>query len=245
MDNGIMLFNKTIPEIGLKTRKPTHGPEYQLVRNFIDYKLNRFQNRKNRKTAIAVFIEPFLETGFPDVIFSEYDPSRFDQWSANRSRLSVSDLKVFHHILGSRGLEGLEIQKQLGLEGKVLLQSIEKLLDAELIERRSNQWQAKPFNKTFGVKKLIAIEAKMNNWTNVFNQALLNQWFASESYVLSPVLQPTEKNINRSEMIGVGIYVSRSQVFKKVRPSSVNPVPSCYASLLFNEWIGRRLSLNH
>lgn len=241
----VMLFNKTIPEIGLKARKPTNGPEYQLVNNFIEYKLNRFQNKKNSKTALAVFVEPFLETGFPDMVFAEYNPSRFDQWSAGRSRLSVSDLKVFHHILGNRGLEGLEIQKQLGLESKVLLPSIEKLLDAELIERRSNQWQAKPFNKTFGVKKLIAFEAKMNHWADVFNQALLNQWFASESYVLSPVLRSAEKNVNRSEMLGIGIYISRNQVFKKVRPSSVNPVPSSYASLLFNEWIGRRLSLSH
>ena len=97
----------------------------------------------------------------------------------------------------------------------------------------------------FGVKKLIAVEAKMNNWAEVFNQAWLNQWFASESYVLSPVMRPEEKNLIRSEMLGIGIYVSSHHGIKKIRPSSVNPMPSCYASLLFNEWIGRRLSLSH
>ncbi|MCL6592100.1 MAG: hypothetical protein K6U80_19405 [Firmicutes bacterium] len=85
----------------------------------------------------------------------------------------------------------------------------------------------------------------MSNWTEVFNQARLNQWFASESYVLSQVLRPKEKNLICSEMLGVGIYVLSRKGINKVRPSSVNPMPSCYASLLFNEWIGKRLSLSH
>ncbi|MCL6592148.1 MAG: MarR family winged helix-turn-helix transcriptional regulator [Firmicutes bacterium] len=229
----------------MRTRKPTNGPEYHLVKQFIDYKVSRFQNQKNRKTKLAIFVEPFLETGFPDMVFSEYDPGRFDQWSDNRFKLSVIDLKVFYHILRSYGIEGSKIQKQLGMDGKILLQTIEKLLDAGLIMRRSKQWRAKRLSEFFGVKKLIAVEAKMNNWAEVFNQAWLNQWFASESYVLSPVIRPEEKHLIRSEMLGVGIYVSGHQGIKKVRPSSISPMPSCYASLLFNEWIGRRLSLGH
>lgn len=241
----ILLFDQSIPEINLKTRKSTNGPEYHLVEQFIDYKVSRFQSRKNRKTKLAVFVEPFLETGFPDVVFSEYDPGRFAQWSDNRFRLSTADLKVFYHIFCSQGIEELEIQKQLGIDGKILLQTIERLLDAGLVVRRSKQWRAKRLNEFFGVKKLIAVEAKMNNWTEVFNQASLNQWFASESYVLSPVIKPEEKNLNLSEMLGVGIYVSSHRGIKKVRPSSINPMPACYASLLFNEWIGRRIGLSH
>lgn len=241
--NNIMLFDKSIPEIGLKVRKPRNGPEYQLVERFLDYKIKRFESRKNPKTKLAVFFEPFLESGFPDLVFSEYDPRRFDQWSDNRFKLNVGDIKIFYHILHSRGNEGMRIQQQLGIESKLLLVSIEKLLDAGLIVRRLNQWHAKQFTEIFGIKKLIAVEAKINNWTEVFNQAHLNKWFSSESYALSSVVQPAEKNLKRSELLGVGIYVSNHKVIKKIRPSSLNSVPSSYASLMFNEWIGRRLSL--
>lgn len=241
----IILFDKAIPEIGLKVRRPTNGPELELVQRFVDYKVSRFQNRKNRQTSLAIFWEPFLETGFPDLVLSEYDPSLFAQWSDNRIKLNVTDYKVFYHIWQSRGAEGLMLQKQLGVDSKILLLTIEKLLDAGLLVRRSKKWQAKRLNQFFGIKKLIAVEAKINNWADVFNQARLNQWFASESYILSPITQPTEKNLIRSEMFGVGIYASSGRTIRKVRRSSVNSMPSCYASLLFNEWIGRQLTLNH
>ncbi|MCL6592099.1 MAG: hypothetical protein K6U80_19400 [Firmicutes bacterium] len=39
------------------------------MEQFIDNKVSRFQSRKNRKTRLAVFLEPFWETGFPDVVF--------------------------------------------------------------------------------------------------------------------------------------------------------------------------------
>jgi hypothetical protein len=70
--------------------------------------------------------------------------------------------------LQSRGIKGFEIQQQLGLDSKLLLLAIEKLLDAGLIDRRSQKWQARHLSQFFNIKKLIAVEGKMSNWTDVF-----------------------------------------------------------------------------
>lgn len=242
MDN-VMFFNESIPEIGLKARKSIKGSEYKLVESFIEYKVAKFEGMKNRKTKLAIFSEPLIETGFPDIVLAEYNPNVFERWSINRSKLGVADLKVLNHIVYTGGTVGLEIQQQLGIESKLLLTIIEKLLDAGLIVRQSNKWKAKRLKDIYGIKKLVAIEAKMSNWGEVFGQAQLNKWFASESYSLSPVAQPTDKIVKRSEELGVGIYVSNNKGIKKIRTSPVTPLPACYGSLLFNEWIGRRLNM--
>ena len=238
----VMFFSESIPEIGLKARKSIEGSEYKLVENFVEFKVTKFERMKNRKINLAIFSEPLIETGFPDIVIAEYDPNTFEKWSSNRSKLGLADLKVLNHIIYIGETQGLEIQQQLGIESKLLLTVIEKLLDAGLIIRQANKWKAKRLKDIYGIKRLVAIEAKMSNWGGVFGQAQLNKWFASESYTLSPVAQPTDKIVKRSEELGVGIYVSNSKGIKKIRTSPVTPLPACYGSLLFNEWIGRRLN---
>lgn len=237
----ITLFEGPIPQIGLKIRKPTKGPEWELVQNFVDYKVSSFNKRIHN---LAIFIEPMLDTGFPDLVLVEYDAKSFDNWTDSRLSLQINDLKIFQHILHTGGTNSETIETQLGLESKYVLRSVEKLLDCGIIRRYARKWKVVNFRQNFGVRKIAAIEAKLNNWGTVFEQAQLNKWFSSESYVLSPVSRPSDRILSQSEKLGIGIYSLNSKGVKKIMASKVEPFPSCYGSLLFNEWIGRRLRIS-
>lgn len=66
----IMLLDKDMPNIGLTFRITTKGDECELVREFVEFYIDMFK-RINRKSNLAVFIEPRVETGFPDIVFAK------------------------------------------------------------------------------------------------------------------------------------------------------------------------------
>jgi len=238
--NDVLFFDNSMPHIGLKARKPKAGPELQLVKDFLDFELNKFLSVK-RTYDLAVFLEPQLETGYPDIVFVQYNSKSFETWSDSRKSLQVSDLKVLQHIVATKGRDSESLEKELGLDSKSLLRSLERLLDSRLIKRTAKKWKVMDFNKNFGVKRVIAVEAKLNNWTVVFEQACLNKWFSSESYILSPVKRPTERILKRFDQFGIGLFLSNEDGITKVKEAVEGDFPSCYSSLLFNEWIGRHL----
>jgi predicted transcriptional regulator len=239
----VILFNDALPQIGLMTRKLTEGIELELVEKFIDFKISEFG--KNRKRmCLAVFCEPQIESGYPDVVFAEYLPTVFEKWTDARFFLTNNDLKVLQHIIACDGTEAMTLIRQLGIDAKSLLLTLEKLLDAKMIKREAKTWKAYDINKIFGIKKLIAVEAKIKNWSAVLQQALLNKWFASESYALSKLSKkPTKRVIDLFENNGIGMYIFNG-AFKKINNSQILQLPSCYRSFMFNEWIGRRLNKN-
>ena len=98
--------------------------------------------------------------------------------------------------------------------------------------------------KVYGIRKIKAIEAKISDWNNVFQQALMNRLFASESYVLTPVSKPSTPIFEHAKQNGIGIFsLPQGEKFKtKWKPKLTSGLPVSYASWLFNEWIGRRLA---
>lgn len=67
----ISVINQSLPEFGLYTRTSTKGIELDMVKSFIDYYCNQFLET-NKNNNLAVFIEPRISTGFPDVVFVTY-----------------------------------------------------------------------------------------------------------------------------------------------------------------------------
>ena len=128
------------------------------------------------------------------------------------------------------------------LDGRKCLESIEKLYDAGLIERKQGQWKPKPLKETYSVKRLISIEAKMKEWKTLLNQADANQWFASESYALSSVKNPRESTINKFKDYGIGLYSLSNQRLVKLNEAKKQSLPKSYMSWMFNEWVGRYVS---
>lgn len=237
---GFIEFGASNLEIGLLTRNSRKGPEQVLVRNFVNSIKDSF---KNKNTKFAVFYEPQLDTGFPDIVFVEYRPHIFNNWREIRSSIQPIDVKVLHHLYLVNGTDSSSIERKLGIHSNILLKSLERLLDSKLIHRKSKQWKPFSLRKNFAVKEIVAIEAKISNLKSAFEQAQMNKWYASESYVLLPTVIPNKDTINTSQKLGVGIYTSNLNGINKVRHSIRGMLPSCYASWLFNEWIGRYLHL--
>jgi hypothetical protein len=225
--------------INLLVRSTRTGPESELAAEFVDKTLPTL---KNRKRHYALFAEPQLDTGFPDIVIVSYNPHVLDQWVYERKNLTLMDLKILHHLHFVGGADSECIEKKLGVDSKSLVRSLERLLGSSLIRWHGKKWTPRSLKSRYAVTSIVAIEAKMKNWAVAFQQAEMNRWFASESYVLLPVSSPQRQILNKSMDIGVGIYsmASGSNVIK-ICPSKRGQLPSSYASWLFNEWIGRRL----
>ena len=237
----IMVLKNSNPGIGLHARNATMGEEYAMVEQFIDYYCSKFIHN-NKKHRLAVFVEPRIDSGFPDVVFASYRPSILENWSDERSKLDVSDFKLLSFLCYTPNATGDIIISKLGLPERQTLKSLEKLLDAKLIVHRNMCWQARNIRDIFSITKLVAVEAKMSNVSKVVEQSFLNTWFASHSYAVTNSVNPHNDTIQSFSQCGVGLYC-RGKQFKKVVDAKQYSLPSSYLSFQFNEWIGRTLAM--
>ena len=237
----ILQFQETGSCIGLSTRKAKPGPERDLVQRFTDYMIATYEPKTS---ALGFFYEPSLDSGFPNMVIVEYDPHVFEYWPHSRFSLRPTDLKVLHHIHQVKGADSESIQTLLGMQAKSLLQTLERLVDAGLIIKHGHEWRPVCLKRIFGIKHLIAVEAKMHNLAAALQQAAANKWFASETYIVSPIQEPTAKLLYQSEVFGIGIYSCNHNGIHLLRSSLQMSLPSSYASWLFNEWVGRQIHLS-
>lgn len=235
----ITVFDKDMPKIRLQARTVTQGEEFELVKQFIEYYCLQFL-RNNKVNNLAVFIEPHVASGFPDIVFASYSPTILNNWSDSRRLLDTSELKVLSFLLMRAGINGATIMSTLKLPEKQVLSSLEKLLDANLIIRKNKAWYPNRKKEIYSIKKLVSVEAKTNNLSRVAEQSFINTWFASHSYALTNISTPQVGTVKKFENSGIGLYC-KSKSFKKVVEAKKLSLPSSYLSLQFNEWIGNAL----
>jgi hypothetical protein len=235
----IIKFSRGNRRIGLIKRNSVNGPEKKLINTFIKYIPNLITGKKSD---IAIFYEPKIESGFPDIVVVQYSPAVFENWNNNRNKLRTSDVKFLHYFSCVKSVLKCEIIDNLGVDSKLLDDSLYRLLEAGLISKsKDSRWRIKPLKNIYGVRSLIAIEAKVKNWSTAFNQGQLDQWFASESYILSPIETPSSTTVSKSYKTGVGIILLNGKNIKVYRKAEKLIIPSSYGSWMFNEWIGRYL----
>ena len=235
-----MIIKDNRPDIGLYTRPATLGDEYSLVEQFIEYYCHRFL-RNNKKTQLAVFVEPRIDSGFPDVVFASYLPSIVDNWSDKREALDLYDIKLLSHLCNSKNVRGAKIISTLGFPERQTITSLEKLMDARLISYREHSWHVRQIRDIFSLTKLIAVEAKLNSINKVVNQTHLNTRFASHSYALTNSAHPQGETINTFKKLGIGLYGKDTQ-FHRIVEARQYALPSSYLSFLFNEWIAKYIT---
>jgi len=233
----IMIFDHSKPDIGLYSRTTTRGEEYALVEKFIEYYCHTF-TRNNKKTRLAVFVEPRIESGFPDIVFASYLPSIICNWSDERERLDIYDLKLLSYLCGTDKTSGAMLISKLGFPEKQTVTSLEKLMDAKLISYRNHEWRARELRDVFSLTNLVAIEAKMSDISKVVEQTHHNTWFASRSYALTNTMCPHGDTVRTFMRYGLGLYC-KSKQFQKVVEAKEFALPSSYVSFQFNEWIGK------
>ena len=93
--------------------------------------------------------------------------------------------------------------------------------------------------KSFAVRNIIAIEAKVADWQRAARQAYLNTWFTAESYVLLPDAGSDHPLHATAKALGIGV-VSQTQGLVR-KPCSTESRPRSYAAWLFNEWVWRAI----
>ena len=190
---------------------------------------------------LAVFVEPRIESGFPDVVFASYLPSIIDNWSDKREALDLYDLKLLSYLCNANDVLGGKIISKLGFAEKQTITSLEKLMDAKLISYRERSWRIRELRDVFSLTKLIAVEAKINDVSKVIEQTHLNTWFASHSYALTNSNRPQSETVKTFSKYGIGLYCKGSH-FRKVVEAKQHTLPSSYLSFQFNEWIGKAIA---
>jgi hypothetical protein len=125
------------------------------------------------------------------------------------------------------------------LFGSRTAQSLDKLQRSEMIFLRGNFWQARPLSKVFAIRRIIAIEAKVDSWRNALDQAFINTWFTSESYVLVPSVPKGATLLDSAIERGIGVLSKENPYLLPQPPMK----PRSYASWLFNEWTWRLATL--
>lgn len=147
--------------------------------------------------------------------------------------MTHSDLRVLQYLVRAESATDEELRT---LYPRGLGATLERLADARLVRRWRDMWTPLSLSRTFAIRRLIALEAKIANWPAVIHQARRNTWFACESYVLLPALERASRSHRRPPR-GLRVCTPEDAVIR-VRMTE-GSVPRCYASWLFNEWVLR------
>jgi hypothetical protein len=91
-------------------------------------------------------------------------------------------------------------------------------------------------SQSYAVRSIVAVEAKMSKWRSALDQARLNTWFASESYVLLPAIPGSKDFVALAGAAEVGVII-RDRGVPEGLGTTVTATPLSYASWAFNQWI--------
>ena len=230
-----LLFDKTNEQIDYHSRTSTQGEELKMVRGFISSYL-----KKNRKNNVAIFIEPQLPSGYPDIVIAEYSSMQKLTYNEYRCKLNSVDLKILFHILQFNSISKKSIENALGYTMQDIERSISVLKKSEMIYVSStgNFIRKHNIKSFFKIKRIISVEAKIGKWHNVIDQSYTNQWFSSQSYILINKFPSSQcKNICQKE--GVGIIFVNNGDYQQLTESIDRKLPVSFMSIQFNEWIYR------
>lgn len=218
---------------GLAFRRATRGAESDLLDEF----LARFPYPTPANCRVTVFREPRLPSGFPDAVVVVWNPEVAVAWEEQRSALNASDLRLMQLLVGAGPTTN---ETLLSLAGRRPTSSLDRLEAAGLIWiDKAKRWRVYPLREVFAVRDIIAVEAKMTEWSGAVEQATRNTWFASRSYVLLPQLPKNREVLVRAAAQGVGLWTLPAGAPVRELGARRGPLPRSYASWLFNEWVWR------
>ncbi len=218
--------------VGALFRRRRPGPESRLVLQFLE----QLPLLPPRGCKITVFCEPRLESGFPDLVLVIWNVATANRWNSNRASLSNHDIRLLHFIHSQRS-RSARYSVLRRLFPRRIEASLDRLLSARLVRKQSNIYAASSLSYAFAVRRIIAVEAKMSGWSAAVDQAFLNTWFASDSYVLLPRIL-VDRAFCFAKSRGVRIC-SPGDAIASTPLTPRRCLPRSYASWLFNEWAWR------
>lgn len=223
----ILDFKASNEKLGISFRQSRSGAEDDLVCLFLD----RFRVKVRSGYEVTFFKEPRLDSGIPDIVGVIWHIKTAEKWNSTRMLLQRSDIRLMHY-LSQKGNSDIQLLQQLF--GKHLKDSIARLEAAEMVRQRGKKITARSLSKLYAARHIFAIEAKISAWRSALNQAFINRWFATTSYVLLPRI-PSGNIFSEAQALGVGVWSSEQRMLE-VSSIELQPAPESYASWLFNEW---------
>lgn len=211
-------------------RQPTNGPELDIVNMYCKEHLASLGVNES----LSIFLEPKLNTGFPDIVAVLWDKEVSHTWPEARANLTSSDMAIVHHVNLAGQISVERLVKRFGT--RKASEMMLRLSDSQIAEVKSDEILRKPLNNIFAVKRIVAIEAKVSDWSKGLEQAFQNTLFASESYLLLGSLPNSQNLFKNAENLGVGILDKNRSVTKPHLKSKVGQLPTSHAAWLFNEW---------
>ncbi|GHF60755.1 hypothetical protein HNQ07_004291 [Deinococcus metalli] len=211
---------------GLKFRKPTEGPEYEMVRNFIEHSLPK----PNRNQDLIVLVEPRFNAGAPDVVAVYWNRSKLGDFSHRRSVLSKKDIKIMQYIMQSSGADLEDIVSTFSHDCK---KSIDKLISEKMIYHKGRKLFAYSKMKKGVIDRILTIEAKIHDWRGGIIQASNYFWLGEEVYLLIRENNNKDKIIDQARILGVGVIFNGEQM-KHVGTHDLVPT---YGYWMMNEMI--------
>ena len=211
-----------------------------MVSKYVDHLITKYSHLKSKKAAI--FIEPQLDTGYPDIVIVEYFSLPINRWNNSRDVLTCTDLKILYYIQTKRRGSIDEICNTLGYPVSLVEKSVKHLNQAGLIHLSKSQKFVRnvKLNSYCRIHKIIAIEAKIDKWKEAIRQANNNIWFATESYILMNKESCSTATAETCKANGIGIILINGKIRTELS-SAQRSFPVSYASLQFNEWLLRDL----
>lgn len=217
-------------DLGARFRRTRPGPELDLIDSF----LRAMPLHIPRGCRATVFREPRLESGFPDLVIVVWREEVTRGWRSEREFLEARDLRLMHFLHHTRRAREDEL---VACFGRRATGSIKRLFDAAMIRPVGTSWTPCSLRSSFAASKIIAVEAKIDKWTEVLNQAHLNTWFASKSYVLVPK-PPSGPQLAAARRLGIGVCSLNDREVREVASESTR-LPRSYASWVLNDWAWR------
>lgn len=209
------------------SRPSRSGPESDLLQLF----LGALPFHAHAGLMTTLFVEPTLESGRPDLVVVIWDRSRLENLTG--AILTSRELRLVHHlsVVGARSLS--DLTQDLPWLSPSAAANLEA---AGFVTIRTGVARIRPLDEIFGVRALIAVEAKIRDWRQVLIQSRVNRWFASESYVLIPT--PSRSLLAIAKEYGVGVLsVSNADVKLHSPIPVVSRLPTSYGSWVFNDHV--------
>jgi hypothetical protein len=216
---------------GAKFRRQRPGPEQDMLEEFLAEAL---PFRVPRGCNLTLFREPRLDSGFPDAVLVVWHEATVRRWTCARADLKAQDLRLLQLLVECGPLDEAQLRATWRLRPAA---SLDRLAAADLVRKTRSRWAAKSVQRSFAVRNIIAIEAKVADWKSAAEQAYLNTWFTTESYVLLPAAKKGHPLLAAAKNLGIGVLSPTQGLLR--RPRSKPVLPRSYASWLFNEWAWR------
>lgn len=230
----IRVFDESITNINYTTRVSKNGKEYGLVEKYLQYIIKT--SKRNTKFETSIFIEPRIESGYPDIVIVKHLPIQAEL--KRNVILNKNDFRILFYIQQNSNVSLEKIADILGFSRAELVRVLSKLEKCNLIKLNKieeNEYYKITFKKNL-IKKIISIEAKIDKWNEVIKQASVNSWFSTESYILMNKVGCNETILNKCRDLGLGIILVNGKIEKILR-SEIRKFPVSYASLQFYNWI--------